>query len=566
MPKESVGRQRFLHVEIPIRPRPRPKAKTTTTTKTTATKVAATPITTTTVTSAYREKPPTQTSPRSRYRSSGTPRAAAALISSLPRALKEKLYRHETIEILDAVVIPYSKKKERACQEQASSLKPCQGHNKQGSSRNLTSYARKPSSSSASLSEATRRRTLIVSSDEDSGLEHQSDEDHEEEEGLNMSSLLRNTIRVAQKRSRQTKSPTQGKSKAASSGRSNHRNINKLRKRLLEEVELDEDAGIGQLPSKRTRNQANSSFRRRLERRLQSKGAANAGYEESSSDSSEGSDDSSDDSDIPDSQGNIADFVVEDNEEEARIALAQIPERFRRDQDQNPKNDFKLYIEYLFWLIFDKHALDQDSKYIAPVQRIMKILSTYQSTLSSSGRWSPDFLSQVNQRPKLRKVNIVDEEETSCAACKITSHKAQSAVTLFGAEYKPPMKPSELDRFCTMFSPDTGTQRIDTNGDGQEFRFKLGTTCTKRSMLYHEVRHFSYHCVWKIIRHCTKGKTDNRPGLTLEQRLAQKQRNNNDSERVDPARLVATLQGVTSKLWDEFDELKTGLIRLHSTK
>lgn len=249
MPKESVGRQRFLHVEIPISPRPRPKAKTTTTTKTTATKVAATPITTTTVTSAYREKPPTQTSPRSRYRSSGTPRAAAALISSLPRALKEKLYRHETIEILDAVVIPYSKKKERACQEQASSLKPCQGHNKQGSSRNLTSYARKPSSSSASLSEATRRRTLIVSSDEDSGLEHQSDEDHEEEEGLNMSSLLRNTIRVAQKRSRQTKSPTQGKSKAASSGRSNHRNINKLRKRLLEEVELDEDAGIGEFYS-----------------------------------------------------------------------------------------------------------------------------------------------------------------------------------------------------------------------------------------------------------------------------------------------------------------------------
>ncbi|KAF9383957.1 hypothetical protein CPC16_008659 [Podila verticillata] len=518
-----------------MRPRPRPKAKTTTTTKTTTTKVAATPTTTTALTSKYREKPPTQTSPRSRHRSSGTPRASAALIASLPIALKEKLYRHETIEILDAVVIPYSKQKERACPEQVSSSKPCQGHNKQGSSRNPTSYSRKPSS----LSEATRRRTFIVSSGEDSDPERQSDGDHEEEEGLNMSSLLQNTIRVAQKRSKQTKSPNQGKSKATSSGQFNHRNIKKLRKKLLEEVELDEDAGIG---------------------------TANAGYEKSSSDSSEESDDSSDDSDVPDSQGNIVNFVVEDNEEEARIALAQIPERFRRDQDQNPKNDFKLYIEYLFWLVFDKRALDQDSKYNAPVQRIMNILSTYQSTLSSSGRWSPDFLSEVNQRPKLRKVNIVDEEETSCAACKITSHKAQSAVTLFGAEYKPPMKPSELDRFCTMFSPDIGTQRIDTNGDGQEFRFKLGTTCTKRSMLYHEVRHFSYHCVWKIIRHCTKSKTDNQPGLTLTQKLAQKQRHSKDSERVDPACLVATLQGVTSKLWDEFDELKSGLIRLHSTK
>ncbi|KAG0034896.1 hypothetical protein BGZ81_002303 [Podila clonocystis] len=192
----------------------------------------------------------------------------------------------------------------------------------------------------------------------------------------------------------QTESPSKGKSKTSSSG-SNHRKKNeKLRKRLMEEVELDEDAGIG---------------------------FANRGEEaSSSSESSDGSDSSGDDSDIPDSQGNIASFVIQDNEEEAEKVLAQIPEKFRRDQDQTPKNDFKLYIEYLFWLVYDKHALDnQESRYDAPVQRIMKILSTYQSTLSSSGVWSPNFLSLVDQRPKLRKVGLVDEEETFCAACKL---------------------------------------------------------------------------------------------------------------------------------------------------
>lgn len=55
-------------------------------------------------------------------------------------------------------------------------------------------------------------------------------------------------------------------------------------------------------------------------------GFANGGHEEgSSSESSDGSDSSSDDSDIPDSQGNIASFVIQDNEEEAERVLAQIP-------------------------------------------------------------------------------------------------------------------------------------------------------------------------------------------------------------------------------------------------
>ncbi|KAF9300259.1 hypothetical protein BGZ74_008087 [Mortierella antarctica] len=300
-----------------------------------------------------------------------------------------------------------------------------------------------------------------MDSDEESDGEYQRDEDYEEGSEMSMSSLLRrtklawNTTKVAQKGPRQTKLPNKGKSSASSPGSSHRNKTAKLRKRLLEEVELDEDAGIG---------------------------FANGRHDEgSSSESSDGSDSSSDDSDIPDSQGNIASFVIQDNEEEAERVLAQIPEKFRRDKHQTPKNDFKLYIEYLFWLVFDKHALDnQDSKYDAPVQRIMKILGTYQSTLSSSGIWSPNFLSLVDQRPKLRRVPIVDEEETFCAACKNISHKAQSVVTLFGAEYEVPMKPSELDRFSTMFSPSAGTQRIDANSDGQEFRFKLGTTCTKR--------------------------------------------------------------------------------------
>lgn len=252
MPNESAGRQKFLHVEIPVRPRRHPKG----TTKTTATKVSAAP-TTTTITSAYRENPPSQTSPRSRRRASGTTRASAALIANLPRALKEKLYRHETIEIFEAVVIPFNKQKERARQEQASSLKPRQEHNKRGSSRHPTSYSRKASSVSpppiAPSSKATRHRNLIVSSDEDSGPEHQREEDYEEEEeeeeGLSMSSLILNTTGVAQKKSRQTKSPNKDKFKATSPGRSNHRNITKLRKRLLEEVELDEDAGIGEFAS-----------------------------------------------------------------------------------------------------------------------------------------------------------------------------------------------------------------------------------------------------------------------------------------------------------------------------
>lgn len=257
MPKESAGRQKFLHVEIPVRPRRHPKG----TTKTTATKVSAAPTitttpTTTTITSAYREKPPSQTSPRSRRRASGTTRASAALIANLPRALKEKLYRHETIEIFEAVVIPFNKQKEHALQEQASSLKPRQEHNKRGSSRHPTCYSRKAPSVSpppiASSSKATRHRNLIVSSDEDSGPEHQREEDYEEEEeeeGLSMSSLILNTTGVAQKKSRQTKSLNKDKLKATSPGRSNHRNITKLRKRLLAEVELDEDAGIGEFDS-----------------------------------------------------------------------------------------------------------------------------------------------------------------------------------------------------------------------------------------------------------------------------------------------------------------------------
>ncbi|KAG0028010.1 hypothetical protein BGZ82_008652 [Podila clonocystis] len=397
-----------------------------------------------------------------------------------------------------------------------------------------------------------------MDSDEESDREFQGGEDYEQGSEMSMSSLVRrtklsrNTTKVAQPI--QTESPSKGKSKTSSLG-SNHRKKNeKLRKRLMEEVELDEDAGIALLPAKRTRNLSNSSFRQSLQR-LRSKGFANWGdEEESSSESSDGSDSSGDDSDIPDSQGNIASFVIQDNEEEAEKVLAQIPEKFRRDQDQTPKNDFKLYIEYLFWLVYDKHALDnQESKYDAPVQRIMKILSTYQSTLSSSGVWSPIFLSLVDQRPKMRKVVLVDEEETFCAACKNTSHKARFAITLFGAEYEVPMKPSELDRFSTMFSPSTGTQRIDTNSDGQEFRFKLGTICSRRSMLYHRARHFSYQCVWKIIDHCTR-KQKNQPGQTSAQKLAQKQKKSNDTDRVDAASL----------LWSELDDLKDGVTKLNS--
>lgn len=70
-------------------------------------------------------------------------------------------------------------------------------------------------------------------------------------------------------------------------------------------------------------------------------------------------------------------------------------------------------------------------------------------------------------------------------------------------------------------------------------------------MLYHEVRHFSYRCVWKIIEHCNKIKTDDRPGQTpkhkLAQKLALKQKKSDAAERVDPAHLVTRLHGVTSK-------------------
>lgn len=65
-------------------------------------------------------------------------------------------------------------------------------------------------------------------------------------------------------------------------------------------------------------------------------------------------------------------------------------------------------------------------------------------------------------------------------------------------------------------------------------------------MLYHQVRHFSYHCVWKIIEHCTK-KMEERPGQTPAQKLAQKQKKSDDTNRVDAVSLATTLQSVTSR-------------------
>lgn len=91
-----------------------------------------------------------------------------------------------------------------------------------------------------------------MDSDEESDGEHQHDEDYEEGSEMSMSSLVRrtklawNTTKVAQKGPRLTKLPNKGKSNASSPGSSHRNKTAKLRKRLLEEVELDEDAGIGE--------------------------------------------------------------------------------------------------------------------------------------------------------------------------------------------------------------------------------------------------------------------------------------------------------------------------------
>ncbi|KAG0330852.1 hypothetical protein BG004_001954 [Podila humilis] len=86
--------------------------------------------------------------------------------------------------------------------------------------------------------------------------------------------------------------------------------------------------------------------------------------------------------------------------------------------------------------------------------------------------------------------------------------------------------------------------------DGQEFSYPLGSTCIKRSTVYHQVRHFPYHCVADILEYCVKMKKETRRAQEL----------NGFSiiltAKEEAEKLSNMLEPVVDKLWDELENIK----------
>ncbi|KAG0056693.1 hypothetical protein BGZ83_003936 [Gryganskiella cystojenkinii] len=326
------------------------------------------------------------------------------------------------------------------------------------------------------------------------------------------------------------------------------------------------------LPKRRERPQKNQ-FARNLEKLkrarlglspIQSSDSSSAG------DSDRGGDDEDEDGDdgkLEDTIQNSSDqddtsFIVEDPEDD-EDDLNQIPDEFRLSTHQNLETDFKVYVQYLLNLSFDQdfernHANDKYFRH--SINHVIRTLGSYQTSMTVSQKWSHDFKRQLDSRPhysKRRSSGLM----RPCDACQISNRPATFVGILSGAKYNMPKSLRDMSYFDEDLEESTSDEEEgeEEEDNDKSFKFYLGKYCCQRSFVYHQLRHWNFHCATKIEQEAEE----------IQERERSKQKTKHQSSLdIDTNFLQDKLEasGFVDQLWKQLKAILTGARDLESSK
>jgi hypothetical protein len=177
----------------------------------------------------------------------------------------------------------------------------------------------------------------------------------------------------------------------------------------------------------------------------------------------------------------VDEFEEEDDEE--------IPQQFR--QKPSMFEAYQRYIQFIALSILDpKTDFREDDYFPESIRMIEDNILQRKDSLISSSAWKDEYRKALEGLPRFRE----DQEGTksvTCQACNRTNHPATSTVRLFGRYYDS----SALNTF--------GAAKIEFDSEQKKEKYYLGSTCCRKTHLWHSFHHFKFHLIQKLTKELT---------------------------------------------------------------
>ncbi|KKY33822.1 putative transcription factor iiic-like protein [Diaporthe ampelina] len=425
---------------------------------------------------------------------------------------------------------------------------------------------------------SARQKSQVVISEDEEG-----DEDEEDEEDIQSPAkrrkLTRNTRHVTPK-SKKSASPQSSTRRMRSSARKGHRSEKEKKMELLrrrragekdltmsdldtsdEEVEGDQ----GALYDTDSDHQALDVFDDESdagpeEPATSSKKSKEAKKKQKSKASGRG--DADDDDGTADSEGNLEDFIDEDDDTIGvpDEALYQIPLEFTRASRKPLKAHFKDAIEWLVHRRINPGFERDDEVYRTAWTRLNDEVIGLANSKWVSSSWRPDFYRLLRARPYIEQAELgyghLGTDVEKCQACGRSNHPATWAINFTGKPYDS-YTLDELENDTTTDSEDNSneTEQVDRDAHGnalppEERQFFVGTVCNSNAEMAHNLLH------WKPALRDWVSNMLEKEGWLAPEKLAELDRMKSKKRRKVADAVVEDWdeRGIIKRLYGDFKE------------
>ncbi|GAN06428.1 hypothetical protein MAM1_0122c05911 [Mucor ambiguus] len=208
--------------------------------------------------------------------------------------------------------------------------------------------------------------------------------------------------------------------------------------------------------------------------------------------------DEDDDSSEGDSSDDEDDFIVDDDivdgrKVEAPTVNAALPAEFSTTKSMSFKRQMDLYVQSLIELVLDPaFDISSNQKYSLANETINKRVQAYKDSMVTSDIWHPEFKIDLDKYTKWAELdNYVYDGSDVCEACRGN-------------------KPASI------------SVRLYSDGELDFEIYNLGSECSKKAFIYHEMKHFRTHMYQKVRKLVTDRSYNDNTSQEVFENLLQK--------------------------------------------
>ncbi|BGP16296.1 hypothetical protein JCM10213_006452 [Rhodosporidiobolus nylandii] len=252
-------------------------------------------------------------------------------------------------------------------------------------------------------------------------------------------------------------------------------------------------------------------------------GAPSSSSSEEDSDSEVSSGSSSDSTDIEE-------FIVEEEDEDAR----EIVDAFR-ESVRGKAQGLKFYLKtYLLLLVHEIVCPEVDwlkdgtDDFRNAKRRVDEQIKGLVNSLIASSAWRPKFQHALETRPEMNIDELAKEDRgVACEACTMgKSRHSVFVATFFGRKYnRKTLRLTTCESDSSIDSDDSSDDSSDDEKYPKEktFKYNLGQFCATRARVYHQLHHWAYETKQRM-REVIKPVRKERPNITYKSGLSGKEK------------------------------------------